>query len=213
MSQEIPFVLETTTVFAVDLEKSAPIMAAIRDRRSIGKMQADRPSREAIDLILEAGSWAPCHHVTEPWKFVVIAGDERSALGDVMAQAKVDRMLRQGKDIDGEYDRAKAKAMRAPVIIAVGVEPSTEPKVVEIEEVEAGAAAVQNMLLVAHTVGLATIWRTGDPAYDLEVKRFLGFSPEAHIIGFIYLGFPAATPSRARHTPAEALTEWRGWVE
>ncbi len=204
---------ETTTALAVELENASPLMAAIRDRRSIGKMQPDRPSREAVELILEAGSWAPCHHVTEPWKFVVIAGDERASLGDVMARAKVERMLRQGKETEGEYERAKAKAMRAPVIIAVGIEPSTAPKVVEIEEVEAGAAAVQNMLLVAHTIGLATIWRTGDPAYDPAVKQYLGFSPEAHIIGFVYLGFPAASPSRARHTPADSLTTWRGWVD
>ena len=54
---------------------SMPVIDAIRGRRSIGKVQPERPSREAIDLILEAGTWAPCHHVTEPWKFVVIAGD------------------------------------------------------------------------------------------------------------------------------------------
>ena len=192
---------------------SMPVIDAIRGRRSIGKVQPERPSREAIDLILEAGTWAPCHHVTEPWKFVVIAGDEREALGDVMARAKVERMIRQGKAIDGEYERAKAKATRAPVIIAVGIEPSSGPKVVEIEEIEAGAAAVQNMLLIAHSLGLASIWRTGDPAYDQDVKRYLGLSSKSHIVGFVYLGFPAAFPARARHTPAEAVTVWRGWVE
>lgn len=189
------------------------VMEAIRGRRSVSKVLPDRPSREEIETILEAGALAPCHHVTDPWRFIVIAGDERDALGDVMARAKVERMKRQGKETEGEYDYAKAKTRRAPVIIAVAVEPADGPKVVEIEEVEAGAAAVQNMLLAAHELGIATIWRTGDPAYDPGVKRFLGLSERAHLIGFVYLGYPAAFPSRVRHTPAEAVTTWRGWDE
>ena len=190
---------------------SMGVMDAIRTRRSVSKVQPERPPREAIEAILEAGSWAPCHHETEPWRFSVIAGDERAKLGNVMARAKVERMIRQGKAIEGEFERAKVKALRSPVIIAVAVEPSEAPKVVEIEEVEAGAAAVQNMLLAAHELGLGAIWRTGDPAYDPEVKLFLGLGPNSHIIGFICLGYPAIAPNRARHTPAQEITIWRGW--
>jgi nitroreductase len=193
-------------------ETAMSVMDAIRGRRSIGKVLPDLPPREAIETILEAGTWAPCHHVTEPWRFTVITGDAREQIGDVMARAKVERMIRQGKATEGEYERAKAKATRAPVIIAVAVEPVDGPKVVEIEEVEAGAAAVQNMLLAAQSLGLGTIWRTGDPAYDAEVKRYLGLKPESHIIGFIYLGYPAASPNRARHTPHQAVTTWLGWT-
>jgi nitroreductase len=203
------------TVSEMEIESvaatSMSVMDSIRGRRSVSKVQPERPPRELIETILEAGTWAPCHHETEPWKFSVIAGDERARLGDVMARAKVERMIRQGKETEGEFERARAKALRAPVIIAVAVEPSEAPKVVEIEEIEAGAAAVQNMLLAAHDLGLAAIWRTGDPAYDPKVKTFLGLSSNSHIIGFIYLGYPAIIPNRARHTPASELTTWSGW--
>lgn len=176
-------------------------------------MQPERPPREAIETILEAGSWAPCHHETEPWRFIVIAGEERERLGDVMARAKVERMERQGKSTEGEYERAKAKALRSPVIVAVAVEPSDAPKVVEIEEIEAGAAAVQNMLLAAHELGIASIWRTGDPAYDPAVKSHLGLSARSHIVAFVYLGYAAIAPNRARHSPASERSSWRGWDE
>lgn len=193
-------------------ERTEALLAVIRERRSVGKFSPDLPPPEAIETMLEAGTWAPCHHVTEPWRFVVIAGDERARLADIMARAKVERLERKGRPTEGEYDRAFAKAMRAPVILAVGVEPQPGPKVVEIEEVEAGAAAVQNMLLVAQSLGLATIWKTGDPAYDPAVKAFLGLTPAAHIIAFVYVGYPEASPVRARHTHHAALTEWRGWT-
>jgi nitroreductase len=199
-------------------ELEAPLMATasavmdvIRGRRSVGKVRPELPPREAIETILEAATWAPCHHVTEPWRFIVVAGDARDGLGEVMARSKVERMIRQGKSIEGEFERAKAKVFRAPVVIVVAVVPDSGPKVVEIEEIEAGAAAVQNMLLAAQALDLATMWRTGDPAYDPAVKAYLGLPSEAHIIGFVYLGYPDTAPTRARHTPHEAVTSWVGW--
>lgn len=186
------------------------VMACIRDRRSVGRVTDEMPPRALIEEILEAASWAPCHHVTEPWRFTVVTGDARLALGEVMARSKLDRMVAQGRSIEGEADKLVAKALRAPVIIAVGVEPATGPKVVEIEEIEAGSAAVQNLMLAAHAAGLATIWRTGDPAYDPRVREFLGLSDRATVIGFVYVGYAAIEPSRAKKTPASALTTWLG---
>ncbi|MDQ3044099.1 MAG: nitroreductase family protein, partial [Chloroflexota bacterium] len=49
-------------------------MTAIRERRSIGKVGPERPPRELIEQVLEAATWAPNHRLTEPWRFIVIAG-------------------------------------------------------------------------------------------------------------------------------------------
>lgn len=187
------------------------ILDAIQQRRSIGKMLPDRPPREHIEQILEAATWAPCHHVTDPWRFVVLAGAAREELGDIMARSKAQGRDLSDADVRAAVERERAKPLRAPVIIAVGIEPSTHPKAIEIEEIAAGAAAIQNMLLAAHSLGLATIWRTGAPAYDPAVKAWLGFSAAAHILGFIYAGYPAVNPQRARHIPAAEVTQWRGW--
>jgi nitroreductase len=185
-------------------------LEAIRTRRSTGKVHQDVPPRGVIEEILEAASWGPNHHVTEPVRFVVISGEAREAFGEAMAQSKVAGMD-ASEDASAEIERAKTKALRAPVIIAVAVEIGEETKAVEIEEVCAGAAATQNLLLAAHALGLAAIWRTGDPAFDPHVKSFLGFNPTDHIIGFVYLGYAAAAPTRHKHTPASELTRWMGW--
>jgi nitroreductase len=189
------------------------ILEAIRTRRSIGKMTDQQPSREQIEIILDAATWAPTHHISNPWRFVVIAGDERLRFGEVTAQSKLTRMEREGRSIEGEAEKLIAKALRAPVIIAVGVEPGDGPKIVEIEEVESGAAAVQNMLLAAHGIGLAAMWRTGDPAYDPDVAEYLGLSQCGRIIGFVYVGFPAIEKTRFGHVPSTELTTWRGWID
>ena len=184
------------------------VLACIRDRRSVGRVTDEMPPRELIEEILDAASWAPCHHVTEPWRFTVVTGDARHAFGKVMARSKLDRMVAQGRSIEGEAEKLVAKALRAPVIVAVAVEPAAGPKVVEVEEIEAGGAAVQNLLLAAHAAGLATIWRTGDPAYDPRVREFLGLSERATIVGFVYVGYAAIEPTRAKKTPASAVTTW-----
>ncbi len=191
----------------VGSEPRMGVMEAIRTRRSIGKVRPEQPPREAIEQIIEAGIWAPNHRLTEPWRFFVVAGDARRDLGEVLAA----RHLREGQAQIAA--KTAAKPLRAPVVIAVAVEPVVGPKVVEIEEVTAGAAAVQNMLLAAHALGLAAIWRTGAPAYDPAVKAFFGLAPTAYLLGFVYVGYPdAVVPERGR-VPVAEVTRWLGWVD
>ena len=83
--------------------------------------------------------------------------------------------------------------LRAPVIVVVAarVEPA-HPKIPEVEQVAAVAAAAQNMLLAAHALGFAAKWATGKQAYDPGVKAGLGLADDDRILGFLYLGSYAA---------------------
>jgi nitroreductase len=109
------------------------------------------------------------------------------------------------------HDKERAKPLRAPVVIVVAVEPSDAPEVVPIEEVLSGGAAAQNMLLAGEALGLAVRWRTGPAAYAPEVKEFLGLSPQAHIVGFLYVGFPLGAPAPVARAPLERHVRWMGW--
>ncbi len=60
------------------------VLDIIKARRTIGAMQDKDVSEDAINLMLEAGTWAPNHKKTEPWKFRVFTGDSRARLGDEM---------------------------------------------------------------------------------------------------------------------------------
>lgn len=187
----------------------------IRERRSIGKVKSDLPPKEAIEQMLEAATWAPNHYRVEPWKFFVLTGSARERLGDLFAQIEKED-AGEGKDpeaVELAAESARKRPLRAPVLIAVAVESSEDPRVVEIENVEAVAAGVQNMLLTAHALGLGAIWRTGSYAYDPRVKAFFGLKPEDHLAGFIYVGYPAMDPPAATRTPASEKTLWWGDVE
>jgi len=97
---------------------------------------------------------------------------------------------RQPEALPKALEVERARSLRAPLLIAVGVDKPTDQKVLEIENICAAAAACQNLLLAVHALGLAAMWRTGPAAYDPGIKRFLGFDVDQHLIGFIYIGYP-----------------------
>jgi nitroreductase len=186
----------------------------IKRRRSIGKMTDERPTREQIELLLEAATHAPNHHHTQPWKFMVLAGHVREELGTVMALSLAKRLEESSSEkAQASLKKERNKPLRSPVVIVVVAEPPKQPKVLEIENIEAVAAAVQNMLLVAEEMGLACMWRTGDAAYDPHVKQWLGLESGEHIVAFLYVGYPAIP--RLERVPIEfkEKTTWSGWEE
>ena len=190
------------------------IFETIKNRRSIGKMTDQRPTRAQIEHILEAATHAPNHHKVEPWKFIVLAGKARAELGAIMANSLAKRLGDTANDkAQALLNKERTKLLRSPIVIVVAAEQPHQPNVLAIENIEAVAAAVQNMLLTAEEIGLAAMWRTGDAAFDPHVKQWLGLAPEAHIVAFVYLGYPAI-PKLARHpTSFEEKTTWPGWQE
>jgi nitroreductase len=190
------------------------VFEIIKQRRSIGKMTGERPSRGQIERLLEAATHAPNHHKVQPWKFIVLAGSTREELGVVMAESLLNRLEETSSEkAQAMLNKERNKLMRSPVVIVVAAETPHLPNVLEIENIEATAAAVQNMLLAGEEMGLACMWRTGDAAYDARVKQWLGLAPEEHIVSFLYVGFPAIPHLERKPIPFEEKTTWRGWEE
>ena len=182
------------------------VFEAIHNRHSQGKVKQDDVSREIIEKLLDAGAQAPNHYKVRPWCFVVLTGNARNHLGDVMSASQRDRR----PDLPPEtFDKTRTLPLRAPVIIAVGVDKPSEEKVLELENIAAVSAACQNILLAAQALGLGAIWRTGEWARDAKVKEFLGFSADQHIIGFIYVGYPEFTAEAIPRPSFEERTVWR----
>jgi nitroreductase len=190
-------------------EKNMTVFDTIKQRRSIGKMTEQSPTREQIELLLTAATHAPNHHKAEPWRFFVLSGHARNELGSIMAEILLSK-LEDATSPKAQVllDKERNKPLRAPVLIVVAAEHAQGPKIVEIENVMAVAAAVQNMLLTAEELGLAAMWRTGDAAYNPRVKQWLGLSTEDHIIAILYLGYPAIPKSERYPQSVESKTAW-----
>ena len=181
------------------------VFEAIYGRHSQGKVRQDPVPREMIEKLLDAAVQAPNHYKVRPWRFVVLSGDGRNKLGDVMAASQQER---HPEFPPNAWDKCRALPLRAPVVIAVGVDKPAEAKVLEIENVCAAAAAIENLLLAAQAMGLGAKWRTGEWARDHWVKQFLGLEPDQHLIGFIYLGYPEFATEPPPRPSFEDRTVW-----
>ncbi len=180
---------------------------AIHHRHSAGVMKPDPVPRAVIEQLLDAAVQAPNHYKVRPWRFVVLTGHGRDKLGGVMA----DVLQRRFPELDETaLERERAKPLRSPVVIAVGVDLPTETKVLEIENICAAAAACENILLAAEGLGIGGHWRTGDAARDPEIKRFLGFAPEQNLIAFLYLGY---VETAAEPGPRPGFEDRTRWIE
>ncbi len=175
------------------------VLTAINSRASAIKLAAPGPTPEQLQIILNAGARAPDHGRLSPWRFVVLEGEKRKILGDAMSALR--RRL-SPEATEEELQKEGQKAMRAPTIIGVAAHTSPPGKIPEIERIVAVGAACQNMILAAHGLGLGTMWKTGQAAYDAAVKAAIGFGPHDHVVGYLYLG-TTVTPGVPRESKAD----------
>ncbi len=199
------------TMSDVASPSSTTVTGAIRSRRSAKRLLDTPVDQAAIERLLEAATWAPNHHMTEPWRFWVIRGEARGRFGLAMAAGDLNTH-RDATPEQRETMRTSAigKAHRAPVIIAVAAVMADANRNPDVEEISATAAAIQNMLLQAEADGLGTIWRTGRSAYEPEMAEFFGLTERDRILGFIYVGHPDPTaPLRdGQRQPVSDKTTW-----
>ena len=176
-------------------------------RRSAKTLTDPAPDEGALQLLLECASRAPDHGRLRPWRFIVIRGAGRERLGELMAE----QLRRKQPAASSEaLQRERQKALRAPLIIVVAAVRDAASKVPEIEQILAAAAAAQNMMLAATALGFGSMWKTGDVAYDDQVKVALGLQAADAIVGFLYLGSapPDAVPPPARPQWEDRVRYW-----
>ncbi|MCD9021413.1 nitroreductase family protein [Cohnella silvisoli] len=187
----------------------ASLEEIIRGRRSIGKVKDEPVPKALVEKLIEAAVWAPNHHHTEPWKFIVMTGEGRRTLGQAYADIANETIQElPEEELKQRLDKGVAKAFRAPVVIAAICVPSDAPRVIFAEELAATHAAVQNLLLTAYANGLGAVWRSGDPAYHPKMKQALGLEGNEQVVGFIYVGYPDMQPPAAKRIPGTAKTVW-----
>ena len=164
---------------------------ALTTRTSPAGLVAPAPDPASLERMLQAAVRAPDHGRLRPWRFIIIEGDAREAFGDGLAAA----LRRREPEVpEPALAKERGKPLRAPMIIVVAARMREHRGVPGVEQIVASGAAAQNMLVAAHALGYGGFWRTGAAAYDDEVKRALGLSPQDAIVGFVYLGTPAGAP-------------------
>lgn len=180
-------------------------------RRSVkpDKLAAPAPSAAELETILTIASRVPDHKKLAPWRFIVIEGDARARLGEVVAEACIAAEKEPPSHV--RLDTERGRFMRAPMVIAVVSRVTPHRSAPEWEQVLSAGAACFNLCIAANALGYGTSWISEWVAYNQTIGAALGLAENERIAGFIYVGTPVDRPEeRERPALADIVTRWNG---
>jgi nitroreductase len=148
------------------------VLKTIKKRRSIRKFKKDKISKYTLNLILEAGRWAPSGLNNQPWRFKIAEGQLKGSLAQYTEYSHIinsaDKLILVFLDNKNSYNREKD-------LMAIG-------------------ACLQNMLLYIHSKKLGACWLGEILNKKKEIHKQLKISGNLELMAVIALGIPVIIP-------------------
>lgn len=181
----------------------------IRSRRTIYPEQFSnrKVHREQLENILTNAQWAPTHGNTQPWRFHVFVEDGLSTLSSFLGKTYL-KITPKELQNDTKLAKLIRRPMIASAVIAISMRRQKENKILEIEEIEAVACAIQNMHLSCTAYGLGGFWSTPKLIYSLDMNIFLELEEIDKCLGLFYIGYPSIDWPTSHRKPLEFNTKW-----
>jgi nitroreductase len=192
-------------------------LLSIKNRRSV-RMFMDKPvSENDLKTVLHAANQAPSAHNQQSWRFIVLRGEKKNELANFIND-KSNNFSRPSSTLLRLASRSIASA---PVVIAIvntgklishgtelfKVEKDIAHDFFRIMEIQSSAAAVQNLLIAATSIGLSTVWLGVLVLVKNEVLRLLG-EPEGEFMAVIPIGYPAKSNPGPAKQPLEVVAKY-----
>jgi Nitroreductase len=192
-------------------------LLSIKNRRSV-RMFNDKPvSDHDLRVILKAANQAPSAHNQQSWKFIILKGDKRNELANLV-NSKAAEFTRPSSVL---LRMASRSIVSAPVVIGVAntgelisrgselfkVDKSTSKDFFRIMEIQSSAAAVENLLIAATSIGLASVWLGVLVLIKNDVLRFMG-EPEGEFMAVIPVGYADKVSQAPTKQPLEEVVKY-----
>jgi nitroreductase/SAM-dependent methyltransferase len=160
------------------------VPTAIRTRRTIRKW-TDRPvPLEVVNELLECALWAPSACNMQLWDFVVITDHEtRQRLGPAVPHAD-----------------------KAQIVIFICY--NTRFSQGSYANIQSAAAAVMNMLLRAHSLGLGGFWQATITDRAM-LREIIQMPPDVEVLSTTLFGYPAEAPGAPARRDPSHLIHWQ----
>lgn len=179
----------------------------IQARRTVkpNMMNGHKAPNGHVAALLELADWAPTHGFTEPWRFTVYENPAE------FCQQHAD-IYKQGVSAEEfnetVYSNLQHQGDKASHVIIATMQRGNIPKIPPFEEVAAVSSAIQNILLGATALNMASFWSTGGAILKPAFKEFLKLRDEDQVMGVLYLGYADAIPEGKRTIPLENKIKW-----
>jgi nitroreductase len=161
--------------------------AAIRGRRSIREYEETGVPEELVRQVIDAATFAPSAKNGQQWRFTVLTGAAKSALTDRFKH-ELELLCKGGEEDVGSAFGSCSVMEKAPVVIMVWNAGEMDWET----EKHSVAAAIQNMLLKAYSLGLGSLW-IGDIFFTVEALEQHLDKPWK-LVAAVALGYPAYVP-------------------
>ena len=181
-----------------------PVIELLQNRVSCPKLTQPAPSEGELTEIFNCAMRAPDHARLRPWRYHVVQGQAREALGEVFAQVARE----SGECSEAKIEKCKNMPLRSPLMVVAVCEVQANNKVPEIEQLLAVGAGVQNMQIAISSLGYGSVWRTGEMAEAPLVKEAFNISDKGHIVAFLYIGTPEKSPNKPELDMAQYVSHW-----
>ncbi|GAA3985504.1 nitroreductase family protein [Mucilaginibacter dorajii] len=191
----------------MDSTSFATISNIIQTRRTIkpNMMNGQKAPNSHIAALLELADWAPTHGFTEPWRFVVYENPAEFC----QQHANLYKQNTSAEDFNETvYGNLQHQGDKASHVIIAIMQRGDLPKIPAFEEMASVSTAVQNILLGATALTMASYWGTGGAILKPAMKEFLQLREEDQVMGVLYLGYADEHPEGKRTIPLETKIKW-----
>lgn len=183
------------------------ISTIIKTRRTIkpAMMNGRKIPNGQVAELLELADWAPTHAFTEPWRFVVYENPAEFC----KQHAEIYKQGVKAEDFnEAVYNNLAHQGDKVSHVIVTIMKRGDVPKIPPFEEIAAVSSAIQNILLGATALNIASFWSTGGAILKPAMKEFLQLRDEDNVIGVLYLGYADQHPEGKRTVPLEEKVTW-----
>lgn len=196
---------------------TTPARELMMGRSSVRSFSESPIDPTIVTDAIQAASWAPSPHGTQPWRFVIVEEKRhRVGLAEAMAVSWREQLQLDTEDetvIAHRVQRSRDRLERAPVLVILCLYlgdahdyPDAERQASEtLMAVQSLGAAAQNFLLSIHEAGLASGWMCA-PLFCPEIIRdYLGLDPRLEPHALFPVGEMESPPRRRDRRPVEDL--------
>lgn len=177
---------------------------ALKGRRSVRKYINKPVPMQIVHEVLEAGTWAPSAKNGQQWRFTVLTGSSKQKLTSLFRQQLEKLSAKIGTAKMGSSFNSCRIMEEAPVLIVVWN--SDDTKGLEESSLQSVAAATQNMLLKAHSLGLGSLWICDTYRAAKALTKHL--NKPWNLVAAVTLGWAAETPRQKPRKSVEEVSEF-----
>lgn len=184
----------------------------IQSRRTILDYKSEKIDRSILLELFQTASYAPNHHMKEPWKIKMYEDDARSVFGEKIVDSYIRLGLLKSLD-DNKLQKARISYDKffnsVPHHALFYMEKEDDGGYLDDENYAAVCAFIQNFQLAAWELGIGTMWTAKQTLLDEVFIKEIGLSPIRHrLVAVVQIGYPNKVPMAKNRSPIENAVEW-----